>query len=157
MTLTVRDYRVVDADALGAIYDRAVCEGTKAFYNAEQRATWAGYWPGGGAWKERLDGLHTWVAEAEGRPVGFMSLGDGGHLDLAFVLPEWMGKGAAAALYDTLEAHARGEGLRRLDTEASHLARRFFLRRGWVELQRQDQDRGGVILTNFRMEKYLPD
>ena len=155
MTLTVRDYRVEDAEALGAIYYRAVREGTIAFYDGAQRAAWAAYWPGGGAWVKRFARLRTWVAEADSAPVGFMSLCDDGLLDLAFVLPEWMGRGAAAAIYDTLEVHARTSGLRQLDTEASYLARRFFLRRGWQEIARQDQERKGVILTNFRMEKQL--
>ncbi len=155
MTVAIRDYRTRDAEALGGIYDRAVREGTAAFYDVAQRAVWAGYWPGGGPWEQRLAGLRTWVAESEGAPVGFMSLGQGGHLDLAFVLPEWMGRGAAPALYEALEAHARAEGVARLDTEASHLARRFFLRHGWIEVARQDQQREGVILTNFRMEKTL--
>ncbi len=156
MGITVRDYRPADAEALGAIYTRAVREGTRGHYDARQRRVWAEYWPGGGSWEDRLRGFRTWVAEADRAPVGFMSLGQGGHLELAFVLPDWMGRGVADALYDALEAEARARGLTRLDTEASHLARRFFLRRGWREIARKDKLHAGVILTNYRMEKRLP-
>lgn len=155
MTPRVRDYRVEDAETLGAIYLRAVTEGTAGFYDPDQRRVWAGYWPGGGSWAERLQGYRTWVAEVGDVPVGFVSLGEGGHLELLFVLPECMGRGVAGTLYDAFVGHARALGLTRLDTDASHLARRFLRRRGWTELERQDQDREGVVLTTFRMQKRL--
>jgi putative acetyltransferase len=96
------------------------------------------------------------VAERDGVPVGFMSLDLArGYLDLAFVLPQVMGQGVADALYAVLEARARAEGLARLTTEASALARPFFARNGWALIREQQVERRGVALHNAVMEKTL--
>ena len=65
------------------------------------------------------------------------------------------GTGVAAALYALLEGRARAAGLQTLKTEASELARPFFLRHGWTLIERQNLVREGVSLHNYRMEKQL--
>lgn len=144
-----------DPPALHAIFFRAVREGAAAAYSDAQRAAWAADPEMPADWPRRLADQVTVVAEAAGRPIGFMTLGRDGHLDLAYVLPEAMGTGVAAALHDRLLAEAEKLGLARLDTEASHLARRFFARQGWTVIAEQQIERRGQTLTNFRMEKRL--
>ena len=96
------------------------------------------------------------MAVAADGPVGFMTLNpDTGYLDLAFVLPELMGKGVAATLYAMLESRARAAGLTRLTTEASLLSEPFFLREGWRLVRRQEVERSGARLSNALMEKSL--
>lgn len=77
------------------------------------------------------------------------------HIDFAYVALEEMGKGTAAKLYEYCEAHARTQGFSILTTEASHLAKRFFLKRGWHVEAAQTVIRDGVGIENFRMEKRL--
>jgi len=84
-----------------------------------------------------------------------MTLDDHGHIDLAFVVPDLIGKGVARALYERVEAEALRRGIGRLDTEASHMARRFFDRQGWSVVRQQSVAKGDVSLTNFIMEKRL--
>lgn len=84
-----------------------------------------------------------------------MTLGDDGYLDFAYVSPPMMGSGLAGAIYDAIEAQARKAGMNVLSTEASHLARRFLTRRGWITDARQSVIRHGVAITNFRMSKAL--
>ncbi len=91
----------------------------------------------------------------EGKIVGFMNLAPNGYLDLAFVHPDWIGKGVAARLYERLENYARAEGMPSLDSDASLFARPFFERQGWRILKEQQPVRNGVSLTNFHMEKKL--
>lgn len=154
--IRVRGFRAGDADALLAVFRRAVLEGAAAHYDGPQRAAWAGAADAPPAWAERLGGQMTLVAEdAAGRCAGFMTLGRDGHLDLAFVTPEAMGTGVAAALHDRLLVEAAALGLTRLTTDASHLARRFLLKSGWRETGRTDTDIDGTRLAGFRMEKRL--
>lgn len=154
--IRVRPYRREDAPALAEIFFRAVHEGAVDYYTARERAAWAPRDALPPDWADRLGRQMTQVAETDGfSPAGFMTLGHDGHLDLAYVAPEAMGTGVAAALYDRLLVLAREAGMTRLETEASHLARRFFLKQGWAELTRQQVERDGVLITNFRMEKYL--
>lgn len=151
--IRIRQFRPDDAAALRVIFEQAVLQGSAGFYDEVQRKAWAEAPNASPAWTTRLGDQITVVAERDGGLAGFMTLGHDGHLDLAFVRPDCMGTGLAASLHDRLLAIAMEKGLSRLTTEASHLARRFFLKQGWVEQAEQTVWIGDVQLTNFRMEK----
>lgn len=152
----LRPYCMGDAAATANLFHRAVREGARAHYSEAERQAWSPAPPEGPAWAERLQRAETLVAEsADGTLAGFMSLTEAGVLDLAFVAPEWMGRGVAGQLHDALIGRARARGLTRLTTEASHLARPFFARRGWQLEAEQQVERRGVRLTNFRMSLRL--
>lgn len=153
--LRVRRFRTEDAASLAEVFDRAVREGTVGAYDADQRAAWASALDAPPDWCRRLSEEITLVAERDGQLVGFMTLGRDGFLDLAFVLPEAMGTGVAAAVHDRMLAEAEARNLSRLTTEASHLARRFFIKQGWQELGEVKVSLGGINLTSFSMEKRL--
>lgn len=165
--LSLRPWRSTDGPACDAVFFRAVREGAAGFYDAAQRAAWApdpdeagdgdadgdgdGDADGDADGGDRLAGQWCLVAERAGAVVGFMSLTPAGYLDMAFVLPEEMGRGTAGALHDALIDRARAAGLARLDTHASHLARRFLARRGWQVEAAETVDRRGQRLDRFRM------
>lgn len=153
--MPIRPYRPADAGPLAQIYRRAILQGAAAFYTEAERRAWAQPAPDEADWAARLGDHITVVADRDGALQGFMTMGRDGHLDLAFVVPEAMGTGVAAALHDRLLYEAARLRLPRLTTEASHLARRFFLKQGWRELAQQSVPRNGERLTNFRMEKPL--
>lgn len=155
MFAKVRLFEPGDAKALARVYYEAVHLGTADHYDAAQRRAWAEKVPETGAWRVRLQSQTTFVAETGSRLVGFMTIDAGGHIDLAFVAPDIIGKGIAKALYDRVETEALRLGLERLDTAASHLARPFFERQGWDVVREQSVTRGEVSLTNFVMEKHL--
>jgi putative acetyltransferase len=96
-----------------------------------------------------------WVAEEDGRMTGFMSLCPDGLLDMAFVIPEVMGKGTAAALYDTLLAKARAVELPRLTVIASPFSQRFLLRRGWQVDREGPEVHDGQTYHLYRMSLTL--
>lgn len=157
MTCPVRPFRPADAAACLDVYLDAIHNGTAPHYSAEERAAWA---PPGreydhGEWTGRLADGRTWVAEHEGKVVGFITLDRSGHLDLFFVRPEARLLGVAAKLYEALINTARDGGHTRLTTHASHLARRFLERRGWRVTGEERALRNGVFLTRFAME--LPE
>lgn len=153
--IRIRPYRDGDAPVLATVFERAVREGAAGAYDADQRAAWASALDTPPDWAQRLGEEITLVAERDGHVAGFMTLGRDGFLDLAFVLPEAMGTGVAAALHDRVLAEAEARDLTRLTTEASHLARRFFLKQGWRELGAIEVELGGTTLTSFQMEKRL--
>ncbi len=152
----IRRGRPGDGAAAFAVFHQAVHVGAASFYSEEERDAWAPRDDMPHGWEDMLLSGTCLVAEdGRGRITGFMTLADDGHLDLAYVLPEVMGKGVANALYAGLERRARQAGLVILTTGASHLARRFLTGRGWRVIARQSVIRNGVALTNFRMEKAL--
>jgi putative acetyltransferase len=154
--LIIRPCRVTDAPDLAELYHRAVREGAARHYDAAQRAAWSPAPPRGEAWRRRLVEAQTIVAERAERLLGFMTLDpQTGWIDFAYVAPEAMGRGVAETLYAVLEGRARAAGLARLETEASLLAERFFVRRGWQVVARQEVERDGVRLPNALMAKSL--
>jgi len=155
MTLAVRPYRPEDRPAAALIFYRAVREGAAAFYDAEQRAAWATSPEPNPDRADKLLEQWCWIAERDGAPVGFMSLEKGGYLDMAFVLPDEMGRGTAGALYDALLAQARAAGLTRMTVTASQLARRFFSKRGWRVSWMENLSVDGQVYLVFRMFRDL--
>ncbi len=153
--VSVRPFADDDAEATARIYFDAVRIGAKDHYNESQRRAWAPDVPETKPWRDRLKSQHTFIAEHEERVVGFMTIDDAGCIDLAFVAPDMTARGVAGCLYDVVEAHAARSAIPKLHSHASHLARPFFERRGWVVIAEQSVSRGGVVLTNFRMEKHL--
>lgn len=153
--IEVRGFVEADAEPTAQIFFDAVRFGTTRHYDERQRMAWAGKVPDTQQWLARLKSQHTFVAEMDSRPVGFMTIDDTGHIDLAFVAPDQMGRGVSDVLYAAVEARALELGIGRLDTAASHLARSFFQRHGWSVVKQQTVTRGEVELANFVMQKRL--
>lgn len=148
--ITVRPYRAEDRAVCLTVFYRAVREGAASFYDAVQREAWAPTPKPDLTKADKLLDQSAWVSEEAGQITGFMSLTTEGHLDMAFVLPEVMGKGHAAALYDRLQDHARAKGFAKLTVHASEYSRRFLARRGWTLNQTEPvtSDSGVVWIRN---------
>lgn len=154
--ITIRRFRAGEGDLLGRLFHCAVHEGAAGAYDEAQRAAWSPAPPGGPAWEARLIGAVTLVAWAGRAPAGFMTLdAETGYIDLAFVAPDMQGQGVATMLYALVERSALRRGLDRLTSDASDLARGFFLKRGWQDGPKQRVIRHGVTLHNYRMAKPL--
>jgi len=153
--MQVRRYQPADAGALAQIFFDAVRLGAAPKYTAAELAAWAPERPSAASWGQRLDGLTTVAAENSSGLLGFMSLRSDGYLDLAFVRPDCRGTGVAAALHSEILTEAHARHLHRLTTEASRMARPFFLRMGWHLIAAQTVQRNGQSIENFRMAKSL--
>jgi putative acetyltransferase len=128
----IRPYRPEDRSAAALIYYRAIMEGTVGLIGEPERRAWARSPEPDLEEPDKLLDQWCWIAEEDGQPTGFMSLCHDGLLDMAFVIPEVMGKGTAGALYSVLLARARAERLSRLTVLASPYSRSFLLKQGWV-------------------------
>lgn len=131
MTPDIRAFRPADAAATHAVFRRAVQDGTTARYTDAERAAWLPQEAMPAEWGDWLGRHFTVVADRSGDILGFMMLERDGYLNMAYVLPDEMGKGTADALYAAVLAHARTLGLARLTTLASRYAIGFFSRHGW--------------------------
>lgn len=166
MTPTLHRYMPEDCAACWLLFYRAVQIGAEKFYDQAQRDAWCDAWcdaccaappdptPERNA---RLADATTWLAMDNGRLIGFMSLEADGHLDMAYVDPDYMGQGVAAALHDRIVQSARDAGLTQLRTEASHLAERFFTRQDWQVVTPETVTRDGVSIPRYLMQINLED
>ncbi|WP_176473892.1 GNAT family N-acetyltransferase [Actibacterium ureilyticum] len=148
---TLRLARPGDGAPCYDVMYRAVHQGAVAAYSPVERQAWMPHPTAPKGFQDRILAQHTVVACKRG-VIGFMTLGHDGHLDLAYVAPDWMGRGVGDRLYTALLDHAVAHGLSPLSTEASLLFRPFLARRGWTTQARQSVIRNGVAITNFRMQ-----
>lgn len=84
----------------------------------------------------RMAAGETWVAEEEGRVVGYALL-DGDWLDQLYVLPEHAGQGIGSALLDVVKSR-RPDGFGLWVFVSNEPARGFYRRHGLVELDTTD-------------------
>ena len=151
MAPTIRPYRPDDRAAGELVFYRAVREGAVAHYPIAARAAWA---PTPEPDWDKPDHLVTqwcYVAEEDGRMTGYFSMDHTGYLDEAFVIPEVMGNGTAAALYDTVMARAKAAGLTRFTVSAAYQSRQFLSRRGWQIDSMATVTRDGIDFTEALM------
>lgn len=151
--LNVREMIDGEADALGRVMWRAIHEGQSA-YSQAQRTAWLAAPRQGAPWAERLAKQQVLVVEAMGAPVGFMTR-DGPYIDLAFVLPDWQGRGVFSALCRRIEAEARAAGLRRIWVHASLMAQPAFAAHAFRVIRHETVAQNGQSLPRAEMEKVL--
>lgn len=155
MSVTIRPFRPGDAPELFSIFHAAVRTGAAARYTEAQRRAWLPVDEMPDDWEARVTDEDTWVAESAGSAIGFMGATRDGYLDLAFVRPEWMGKGVSQPLHDRIVGGARDRKVGRMTTHASHFARSFFARNGWQVDHPETVERGGERLERFAMSLML--
>lgn len=144
-----------DYSAVGRIFFCAVHEGTRTAYSYQQRLAWGGEAIDLDCWKARVATLSGFVAEADGEPIGFITIDQTGYVDLAFVLPSAAGKGVGRTLLNEAEQWAMSNGATRLTAEASLVAHPFFVNRGWLVVEEEHVERKGVVLKRYKMQKDL--
>lgn len=149
----IRPYTDGDAEALAAVFERAVRGIGARDYSPAQVEAWIGPEPRADRFRAKMaDGRRGWVAlDDAGRVTAFVDLEASGHIDLLFADPDVAGRGVAADLLDVLEQTARDEGMTRLYVEASEAARRFLLKRGYAVERRRDFEIRGVAIHNYAM------
>ena len=152
--MELRDYKSSDCPALAELFYHTVHTVNAGDYSEEQRNAWADGQVDLAEWDRSLCAHIAVVAEENGQIVGFGDADPTGYLDRLYVHKDRQGQGVASALCAALEAAARTD---RVHTYASLTARPFFLRRGYRLLRENQVERRGVLLTNFLMEKTLPD
>lgn len=148
--MVIRAYRSEDCPALARLFYDTVHTVNARDYAPEQLAAWASGQVDLPAWDRSFLSHTTLVAEESGEPVGFADMDGTGYLDRLYVHKDHQGQGVASALCDALEAAVPA---RTYTTHASVTAKPFFLRRGYRVVREQQVERGGILLTNFVMEK----
>lgn len=155
--MIVRPYTDRDLSGVLDVFTASVHHSTEGYYDAAQREAWAPRPPDPAAWRKRLRGLQTLIAEEEGgRLIGFVSWEPIGRIALLYTLPVFQRRGVATSLYGAAEASLLALGIREFHTEASSIARGFFESRGFRCEAEQEVRRQGIGLRRFLMRKTFP-
>jgi putative acetyltransferase len=148
-------------EAMIEVFVLAINKTASKDYNQAQRKEWSATAKNHDRWEQAMNSQEFWVAEVEGRVVGFISLKNKNYLDFLYVHPDYARRGIAQALYDTLLAsffaelrrrtHARTSHSSELSSDVSHTARPFFEKQGFEVVRENRNERNGEVLVNFRM------
>ena len=153
--MLVRAFKNGDEPALQAVFYSAVHTIAAKDYAPEQLDAWAPHRPDWEAWTARMQALQPFVAEADGRIVGYADLQASGHIDHFFVSGKHARRGVGRLLMERLHARAAELGLARLFCDVSVTAQPFFERFGFHVVEHKSVITGQVSLPNARMEKAL--
>jgi putative acetyltransferase len=149
---TIRPWRAGDSDELLLVFRRSVREVASRDYAPAQIEAWA---TGPDDFARRMGMRTTFVAEANGRLLGFVQFEPPDHIDMAYVHPDYQRLGVATALLAAAEEESRRLGTKVLHLEASITARPFFERRGYGQAVAQVVRFRGQDFVNFRMSKQI--
>ena len=154
--MLIRDYNLSDAAAITRLFYETIHCVNLQDYSEQQVHAWAPAIPDPNIWHSRMSRRYTLVAEENGNIIAFAELERDGHLDMFYCRKDVIRRGVGRALYQAVELKAIGLGLERIFADVSITAHPFFKHCSFTVCQQQRVTRGGVELSNFRMEKRLP-
>ncbi len=146
--MKIRAFLPQDAEETYLLFCDTVHKVNRADYSPEQLNAWADGKTDVNAWAATFAGKRAYVAEENGRIVGFGDIASDGYLDRLYVASDCIGRGVGSALCDVLE-----EPFAAVSVHASITARPFFEGRGYTVLRSNIVERKGVRLTNYIMIK----
>jgi len=152
--LELREYRCGDEAALAAVYRDAVRRIGCDAYDARQVQAWTAYADEQRFADQLCLGL-TLLAVCGVRIAGFAQLHPADHVALLYTAAAFARRGCATRLYAALEARASAAGTQRVHTEASRIARHFFLKMGFRVIETEAVEHHGVAFERYRMEKHI--
>ena len=153
--LNIRRFRTGDAHALFEIFHSAVHLVACADYTPEQIDAWAPSTLDQCLWAQRLPALSPFVAELNGRPVGYADLQLSGYIDHFFVSGHHARTGIGTRLMAALHVEAKRLQLDQLTSDVSLTAELFFAQAGFTLVARREVVLRGVPILNARMRKAL--
>lgn len=152
----VRRFRSSDLEEILQLFHDVVHSVGAKYYNQIQVNAWA---PKEGIDKEKwlrsLSDHITYVAEMDGKIVGFSDMNFAGYIDRMYVHKKYQGQGISLALFRKLEEQARQMGLSELTTEASILLKSLAERQGFEVICEQRKMHAGVEFVTYLMRKKL--
>jgi putative acetyltransferase len=106
-------------------------------------------------WIERMQDRMTYVAEENGKVIGFAELERNGHIGCFYCHADRQNVGVGTALFNKIQLIAGNLNLPKLFTEVSITAKPFFEHMGFTAIASQEVELRGAKLINYVMEKRL--
>lgn len=148
--MNLRKYKPDDCRIMAELFYETVHHINKKDYTTEQLFAWASGTVDLDNWNTSFLKHYTVIAEHRGTIVGFGDISADGYLDRLYVHKDYQTQGIASMICSELE-HAAGTAC--ISTDASITAKGFFEKRGYYVVRKQQVDRNGILLTNYRMKR----
>jgi putative acetyltransferase len=153
--LEIRNFRAGDEAALHAVFHSAVHMTAIQSYTPLQIDAWAPHEIDMAAWSSCMQDLRPFVAEADGRIVGYADVQANGYMDHFFVAGPCARQGVGTALMNRILDAARQRAIGSLTSDVSRNAQPFFEKFGFVVVEQRMPTVRGVVVPNARMQKEL--
>lgn len=140
-----------DTEMIAELFTQSVHQIASNSYSPQQLAAWAPTRPNILAWKQRLEGITTLLAEVNGQPAGFISYASNGYIAFLYSSPQFNRQGVASELFDHAKSNLAALQVTTLFTDASLEAKSFFETKGLMVLEAQQVERDGENFKRFVM------
>jgi putative acetyltransferase len=153
--MLVRNFKIGDEPALHQVFLSAIHCIAINDYTLEQVEAWAPRNLDPVLWADRMRGIAPFVAELEGRPIGYADLQASGYIDHFFVSAPFARQKVGSQLMHRIHEEATIKGIRLLTSDVSRTAQPFFKHWGFEVIEERRPVRRGVIIPNALMKKEL--
>ena len=150
--MIIRHYRSGDHATIASIFIRAIHEIACEAYTPEQCLAWSDRKPNPAHWEKRCELKRPFIAEMDGEVAGFLELDPDGHIDCAYVNPDFRRKGVMVALVKYAANVCFSAGVHKVHVDASICARPLFEKAGFTLIRENVVRIGEEELLNYRME-----
>lgn len=150
--MIIRRYSSDDCHAMADLFYETVHHVNVKDYSQEQINAWADKNMDLVKWDRSFLDHITFVVQDQDQVVGFGDIDQEGYLDRLYVHKDYQRQKIGTCLCDHLEKSISSDTV---TVHASITAKPFFEKRGYQVIKKQQVERKGILLTNYRMEKKL--
>ena len=148
--MVIRPYRSSDCPTLAQIYYDTIHTINAADYTPAQLDAWASGNVDLQVWDEYFLARHSFVAEINGKIVGFSDMDSTGYLGRLYVHHQHQGMGIGTALYQAVEGAV---DVPKYTLHSSITARPFYEKLGYRTVEMRQMARQDQFITIYVMEK----
>jgi len=153
--MEIHRFRSGEESALFEVYYSAIHLVARRDYDAAQINAWAPRDLDQALWAQRIQNIKPFVAELEGKLVGYADVQSSGYIDHFFVSGHHPREGIGTGLMAVLHEEAARLGLSELTSDVSRTAQPFFEKFGFSIIEQRTPQLRGVIIPNALMRKCL--
>lgn len=151
--ITIRKYVEQDAQAIWLLFFNTVRNINKQNYNQAQLQAWAPESMDQFIWNKRMIDIEPFIAEIDGKIVGYADLQNDGFIDHFFCHQDHQRQGVGTALMLHILHVGSEKKIKNYFSQVSITAKPFFEHFGFKVVKQQQAEVGEQILTSFFMKK----
>jgi len=148
----IRAYQTGDHLAVANIFSDAVHQIAREVYTEEQCLAWASKEVNYEHWEKRCELKRPFVSVMDGQIAGFLELDPDGHIDCAYVNPQFKRQGVMTSLLKHAIHVCFSSPIGRMYVDASICAKPLFEKHGFRVIRENMVQIGQVQLLNYKME-----
>jgi putative acetyltransferase len=153
--MLIRRFHQGEEPALFEVYYSAIHLVASRDYTESQVNAWAPSSLDAELWANRMRGINPFVAEVEGKAVGYADVQENGYIDHFFVSGRHPRQGIGRALMAALESEASRLLLTKLTSDVSKTAQPFFEHFGFRVVEQRFPVIRGIEVPNALMLKVI--